>query len=56
MIQVLHGLQYIHKELKVIHGAVNCDNILLSAEGDIKLGLLIAYFLNLADFASEYWR
>lgn len=35
---VLRGLEYIHEQLLIVHGRVNCDNIILCSDGGIKIG------------------
>lgn len=37
---VLRGLEYIHEQLHIVHGGVNCDNIILCSDGAIKIGKL----------------
>lgn len=36
--EVLNGLHYIHSELKIIHGSLNCINVLLTMTAEIKIG------------------
>ncbi|KAI9673510.1 MAG: hypothetical protein M1822_009937 [Bathelium mastoideum] len=36
--QILNGIVFIHKELQLAHGDVSCDNVLLSRQGEIKIG------------------
>ncbi|PGG99137.1 hypothetical protein AJ80_09401 [Polytolypa hystricis UAMH7299] len=35
--QILCGLSFIHKELRVVHGAINTKNVLLSKRGIVKI-------------------
>lgn len=38
--EVLEGLSYIHKQLKMAHGDLTAENVLLSsAEGAVKIGI-----------------
>jgi serine/threonine protein kinase len=37
-LSILKGLRHIHGELKMSHGAINADNILLNLQGQIKIG------------------
>ena len=39
-IQVLNGLEYIHLELQVFHGALDCGNILVGSDRSVKIGKL----------------
>ena len=36
--QVVSGLLYIHEELGLAHGALNCSTILLDLNGRVKIG------------------
>lgn len=36
--EVLNGLHYIHSELKIIHGSLNCINVLLTMAAEVKIG------------------
>jgi serine/threonine protein kinase len=36
--ELLHGLDYIHNTLRLVHGNVNADNILLATNGIVKIG------------------
>jgi serine/threonine protein kinase len=38
---IMHGLDYIHSSLQLVHGDVSAENILLSTNGAIKLGELM---------------
>lgn len=35
---VLNGLLYIHSVLGIIHGSLNCENVLLTMTGEVKIG------------------
>lgn len=35
---ILHGLDYLHGSLQLVHGDVSADNVLLSTNGAIKIG------------------
>ena len=35
---VLRGLEYIHEQLFIVHGHIDCDNIILCSDGAIKIG------------------
>jgi len=37
-VQIVDGLQFIHKELGLYHGRLDCDQILLDLEGRTKIG------------------
>ena len=39
--QVLQGLQFIHDRLKLVHGAVNADTVIVNRDGSVKLGLCV---------------
>jgi serine/threonine protein kinase len=36
--EILNGLVYIHSELRISHGSIDCSNILLNEKGEVKLG------------------
>jgi serine/threonine protein kinase len=36
--ELLHGLDYIHNTLRLVHGNVNTNNILLATNGIVKIG------------------
>jgi serine/threonine protein kinase len=38
---IIHGLDYLHNSLKLVHGDVSADNVLLTTDGAIKIGKLI---------------
>ncbi|KAJ5120839.1 uncharacterized protein N7515_010227 [Penicillium bovifimosum] len=38
---VLKGLEYIHEELLIVHGRIDCDNIILCSDGGIKIAWLM---------------
>ena len=37
--EVLAGIKHIHNDLRLVHGDLNSENILLSTEGSIKIGM-----------------
>jgi Protein kinase domain len=37
---VITGFSYVHNDLKISYGVLNCENILLCKSGDVKLGML----------------
>lgn len=37
--EVLSGILYIHSELKISHGAVDCSNVLQTWKGEVKIGV-----------------
>jgi len=39
-VQILHGLEYLHKEMKVIHRDIKHSNILLNSEGKVIISRL----------------
>lgn len=39
--ELLVGLRYIHLELRICHGRVNCSNILITHDGKVKLGTVL---------------
>jgi serine/threonine protein kinase len=36
---ITKGLHHIHEDLKIAHGAISGDTILVSADGEIKIGM-----------------
>ena len=36
--QVVYGIQYIHKELGILHGSISAENVLVNKSGSVKLG------------------
>ncbi|OAX78363.1 hypothetical protein ACJ72_07333 [Emergomyces africanus] len=52
--KVLHGLSYIHEHLRISHGFLNCDNVLLGDNGKIQIANIGESLLNtIADLASK---
>ena len=39
--EILTGIKYIHKKLKIVHGDINTENILLSTDGSVKIGITL---------------
>ncbi len=37
-LQIVDGLHFVHKELGLYHGRLDCDQILLDLEGRTKIG------------------
>lgn len=40
--QIVHGIQYIHKELRILHGFISADNVIVSRSGSVQLGTITA--------------
>lgn len=36
--EILMGIEYIHKKLRIVHSDINTENILLSTDGSVKIG------------------
>lgn len=43
---ILRGLEYIHEQLLIAHGRVDCDNIILCSDGGIKIGKCHTVFIH----------
>ncbi|CRG92690.1 hypothetical protein PISL3812_09755 [Talaromyces islandicus] len=36
--EIIHGLLYIHDELKISHGELNCSNVHINEDGEVQIG------------------
>lgn len=53
--ELLEGLVYVHITLKIAHGALDCNNILLTSKGNIKIGTQENNLIKaLANIVSKY--
>lgn len=41
--EILTGIEYIYKKLGIVHGDINTENILLSADGSVNIGILSGF-------------
>ena len=44
--QILDGVAFIHQELLLYHGNINCGTLLMNREGFIKISLIVPKIMN----------
>lgn len=44
--EIVYGLSYLYRELKIVHDNINNTNILLTENGEVKIGEMAIHLLD----------